>query len=51
MWHIYWIIEGTGLLLALAVASVMSLAVGAWRRTLPDPLTRAVSRRPFRLGF
>jgi hypothetical protein len=33
MWHIYLIIEGAGLILALVVAFVMSLRVGAWRRT------------------
>ncbi len=33
MWHAYLIIEFTGLLIALVVAFVMSLRVGAWRRT------------------
>lgn len=33
MWHTYLIAEFAGLLAALVVASVISLRIGAWRRT------------------
>lgn len=32
LWHVYLIVEGAGLLVALAVAFILSLRVGAWRR-------------------